>query len=58
VKLQILRAVNEAEIEAAFASFARLKAGPLVIGSDGFYNSNSRLVAEAARRYAVPAIYE
>jgi putative tryptophan/tyrosine transport system substrate-binding protein len=58
VKLHILRAVNETEIEAAFASFAQLKAGPLVIGSDGFFNSKSRLLAEAARRHAVPAIYE
>ena len=58
VKLHILRAGNEAEMEAAFASFAQLKAGPLVIGSDGFYNSNSRLLAELSLRYAVPAIYE
>jgi len=58
VNLQILRAGTPAEIEAAFASFAQLKAGPLVIGSDAFYNSNSRLLAELALRYAVPAIYE
>jgi putative tryptophan/tyrosine transport system substrate-binding protein len=49
---------NKAEIEAAFVSFAQLKGVPLVIGSDGFYNSNSRLLAELAGRYAVPAIYE
>jgi putative tryptophan/tyrosine transport system substrate-binding protein len=58
LKLHILRAGTEAEIEAAFAGFAQLKAGPLVIGSDGFYNAKSRLLAELSLRSGVPAIYE
>jgi len=58
LKLQILRASTEAEIEAAFAGFAQRKTGPLVIGADAFYNAKSRLLAELSLRYVVPAIYE
>ena len=58
LQLHILRAGNEAEIEAVFAGFAQLKAGALVIGADAFYNAKSRLLAELSLRYAVPAIYE
>jgi putative ABC transport system substrate-binding protein len=56
--LRILRAGTDAEIEAAFAGFAQLKAGVLVIGGDAFYNSRSKLLAELSLRHAVPAIYE
>jgi putative ABC transport system substrate-binding protein len=58
LQLHILRAGTEAEIEAAFAGFAQLKAGVLVIGSDAFYNAKSRLLAELSLRYGVPSIYE
>jgi putative tryptophan/tyrosine transport system substrate-binding protein len=58
IQLHILRAGTDPEIETAFASFAQLKAGVLVIGGDAFFNSRSKLLAELASRYAVPAIYE
>jgi putative ABC transport system substrate-binding protein len=58
LQLHILRAGTEAEIEAAFAGFAELKAGALVIGADAFYNAKSRLLAELSLRYGVPSIYE
>jgi putative tryptophan/tyrosine transport system substrate-binding protein len=58
LNLKILRAGTEAEIEVAFADFAQLKAGPLVIGADAFYNAKSGLLAELSLRYSVPAIYE
>jgi putative tryptophan/tyrosine transport system substrate-binding protein len=58
LQLHILRAGTEAEIEAAFAGFAQLKAGVLVIGADAFYNAKSRLLAELSLRYGVPSIYE
>ena len=58
LQLLILRAGTEAEIEAAFADLAQLKAGVLVIGGDAFYNSRSKLLAELSLRHAVPAIYE
>ena len=58
LRLYVLRAVTDAEIEAAFAGFAQLKAGVLVIGPDALFNGKSQLLAELALRYAVPAIYQ
>jgi putative tryptophan/tyrosine transport system substrate-binding protein len=58
LQLHILRAGTDAEIEAAFAGFAQLKAGVLVIGSDAFFSARSQLLAELSLRYAAPAIYE
>jgi putative ABC transport system substrate-binding protein len=58
LQLHVLRAVNEAEIDAAFAGFAQLKAGVLVIGADALFNGKSQLLAELSLRYSVPAIYQ
>jgi putative ABC transport system substrate-binding protein len=58
LRLHVLRAVTDAEIEVAFAGFADLKAGVLVIGADALFNGKSQLLAELALRYAVPAIYQ
>jgi putative ABC transport system substrate-binding protein len=56
--LLVLRASTDAEIDAAFAGFAQLKAGVLVIGADALFNGKSRLLAELSLRYGVPTIYE
>ncbi len=58
LQLDVLRAGSEPEIATAFAGFARLKAGVLVIGGDAFFNSKSNLLAELSLRHSVPAIYE
>jgi len=58
LRLDVLRAANDAEIDAAFAGFAQLKAGVLVIGADAFFNGKSQLLAELSLRYSVPAIYQ
>jgi putative ABC transport system substrate-binding protein len=58
LQIHVLRAVTDAEIDAALASFPQLKAGVLVIGADALFNSKSRLLAELSLRYAVPAIYQ
>jgi putative tryptophan/tyrosine transport system substrate-binding protein len=58
LKVHVLPAFTDAEIDAAFAGFAQLKAGALVIGADALFNSKSKLLAELALRYAVPAIYQ
>src|SRR5713226_196127 len=39
VQRQMLKAGNESEIDAAFASLVRLKAGALVVDSDPFFGS-------------------
>ena len=58
LKLHVLRASNEAEIEVAFSSFSQFGAAALVIGTDALYASKSRLLAEFSLRYAVPTIFQ
>jgi putative ABC transport system substrate-binding protein len=58
LQFHVLRAGTDAEIDAAFARFAQLKAGVLVIGADALFNSKSQRLAELSLRYAVPAIYQ
>jgi putative ABC transport system substrate-binding protein len=58
LKIHVLPAFTDAQIDAAFAGFAQLKAGVLVIGADALFNSKSQLLAEHSLRYAVPAIYQ
>ena len=57
VRLYVLKAGTEGEIDAAFTTLVQLHAGALVIGSDSFfYKQRDQLVALASR-HAVPAIY-
>jgi len=58
LRLHVLRAFTDAEIDAAFAGFTLLKAGVLVIGADALFNGKSKLLAELSLRYSVPAIYQ
>jgi putative ABC transport system substrate-binding protein len=58
LKIHVLPAFTDAEIDAAFGGFAQLKAGVLVIGADALFNSKSELLAKLSLRYAVPAIYQ
>ena len=57
VKLQILKAGNESEIDAACASLIELRVGALVVASDPFFTERRDQLVELAARYAVPAIY-
>ena len=58
LKLHILRAGTEKDIDAAFAGFAQFEPSVLVVGADAFFNANSRLLAETALRHKAPVIYE
>jgi putative ABC transport system substrate-binding protein len=57
-QVSILRASNEAEIEAAFAELARVKAGGLLVAADPFLTLQRQRLVELAARGAIPAIYE
>ena len=57
VELQIVKAGNESEIDAAFASLAELHVGALVVASDPFFTERRDQVVALAARYAVPASY-
>jgi putative ABC transport system substrate-binding protein len=57
VQLPVLKASTEGEISAAFASFAQLQAGALVVDPDPFFVSQRDQFVALASRHAVPAIY-
>ena len=57
IKVIILEANSEADIDTAFAQFVEQRIGALVIASAVFFNRNrDRLVALAAR-HAIPAVF-
>jgi len=58
LRLQVINASSDAEVETAFAGFSRLKAGVLVIGTDAFFNGLIERLAALATRHAVPTIYQ
>jgi putative ABC transport system substrate-binding protein len=57
LQLHILRASTERELDTAFATLVELRARGLVIGPDGFFNSQAEKIAALAADRAVPAIY-
>src|SRR5204863_5098103 len=58
LRLHILKASTETDIDAAFGVMAQAHAGALLAGSDVFFNSRrDQIIALAARR-AIPAIYD
>jgi putative ABC transport system substrate-binding protein len=56
--IHVLHASTESDLELVFATLVKLRAGALVIGTDTFFNSQSRKLAALALRHAVPAIYQ
>ncbi len=58
LQLHVLSARTEQEIDAAFATLAKLRAGALLVDSDPFFNTRRDQLAALAARYAVPAIYD
>ena len=56
--MQILRASNDGEIDAAFATAAELRAGALLVGADPFLFTRREHLLGLASRYSIPAIYE
>jgi putative ABC transport system substrate-binding protein len=57
-QIQIVHASNEQEIDAAFATFAHLRPGALLVGADPFFLTQRDRIAAMAARQRLPAIYE
>ena len=57
LRLQILKASTEAEIDAAFASLFQLQAGGLVVAAEPFFESRGEQLVALTARYAIPAVY-
>jgi len=58
LQLHVIKAADENEIAAAFASLSALKVGALVQQADPFFTQRRDQFALLAARYAIPAIYE
>jgi putative ABC transport system substrate-binding protein len=58
VPIHVLHASTEGDFDKVFAALAQLRAGALVIGTDTFFNSQSRKLAALTLRYSMPAIYQ
>jgi putative ABC transport system substrate-binding protein len=56
LKVQILKAGTDREIDAAFASLVQARTGALLVGSDLFFNSRIEQVAALAARHAIPTM--
>jgi putative tryptophan/tyrosine transport system substrate-binding protein len=57
LKLHLLNASSERDIETTFTTFAQLRAGGLVIAADVLFTSRLQQLGALAARHAVPAVY-
>jgi putative tryptophan/tyrosine transport system substrate-binding protein len=58
MKLHVLHASSESEVDAALAAVARLQAAGLVVGPDPFFNSRIEQLAALTSRRGLPAVYQ
>ena len=56
IKIPVLNASTEHELDEAFASLGKLGAGGLVVPAEPFFDSQREKIVELAARYAVPII--
>ena len=56
LQLEILQASTEAEVDVAFVTAAKAPAGGLIIGSDAFFNGQSRNLGALALSRLIPAV--
>jgi putative ABC transport system substrate-binding protein len=57
-QIEIKRATNENEIDAAFAAISQMPTGALLVSSDPFFTSRRAQIVALAARLATPAMYE
>jgi putative ABC transport system substrate-binding protein len=57
LKVQILKAGTDREIDAAFASLLKARTGALLVGNDLFFNNRIEQVIALAARHAIPTMY-
>jgi putative ABC transport system substrate-binding protein len=58
LRMQVLDASNDSELDSAFATIAQLGAGGLAIEIDPFFTSRMEQLAAMALRLRIPAIYQ
>jgi putative tryptophan/tyrosine transport system substrate-binding protein len=58
IKLHVLHASSEAELDAVLSTAARLRAAGLVVGPDPFFNGRIEQLAALTIRHALPTVYQ
>jgi putative ABC transport system substrate-binding protein len=58
LKLHVLHASTELDLETAFATLAQLQTGGLVIGPGPFFTSRSEQIASLSVRHTVPVVFD
>jgi putative tryptophan/tyrosine transport system substrate-binding protein len=57
LKVQILNAGTDREIDAAFVSLVQARTGALLVGNDLFFNNRIERLIELAAHHAIPTMY-
>jgi putative ABC transport system substrate-binding protein len=57
LKIQILKATTDREIDAAFASLVQARIGALLVGGDLFFANRIEQITALAARHAIPTMY-
>jgi putative ABC transport system substrate-binding protein len=57
LKVQILKAGTDREIDAAFVSLVQAQTGALLVGNDPLFNSRIEQLVALAARHAIPTMY-
>jgi len=58
LQLSVVKASTESQMDAAFAAFAQLQVGALLVGGDALYSSQREQLVALAAHHSVPAIYD
>jgi len=58
LKIQILKAGTDREIDAAFVSLVQARTGALLVGGDVFFNSRIEHIVGLAASHAIPTMYQ
>jgi putative ABC transport system substrate-binding protein len=58
VRIQVLKASTESEIDSAFATLVQDRPDALLVSADPFFNSRRDQIVALASRHAIPAIYQ
>jgi putative ABC transport system substrate-binding protein len=57
LKVQVLKAGTDREIDAAFASLARARTGALLVANENFFNNRIEQIAALAANHAIPTMH-
>jgi putative tryptophan/tyrosine transport system substrate-binding protein len=57
LKLVVVKAADDSDFEAAFATLVQARVGALLVSDDGFFNNRRHHLVALAARHSIPAIY-